>query len=158
LAKDRTISAAFESVYKAAVGAIAQATAIPSGGEDDGPPDTAFASTASEFKRRLTQPDVRKAIMKNVTAKELEPPEGIEEQSEEELLEYEAALTLVDEGGELAALTQPIEKLIAELQKGQMIVDLVNKLGGTILGAASSGVSIAKAAVDHVNGVATKAA
>jgi hypothetical protein len=157
LDNERTVGKAFEAVFKAAKGAIAQATAISSKGDDDEPPDQAFAGTAAEFKRRLAQPDVQKGILKNVTAKQLAPPDEIEEQSEEELLEYEAALTLVDEGGELGAMTQTIDKLIADLEKGQKIVDMVNKLGGTILGSASSGVGIAQAAVDHATGVVTKA-
>jgi len=101
---------------------------------------------------------VQDAIIKNVTKRVITPKDEVTELSEEEILEYECALTLGEEGGELMALQHPIEKLIAELERGQQLLDAMQAGLGTILGAASSGVDIARAAVDVGQPVVTQAA
>ena len=156
--KEKAMAQAFESVYKAAVGAITQTTALKPDDEEgeDGPVDEEFSGTAKKFAELLKNPKTQMAMLKNVASATLAAEGGgdeddVEERGEEEMQEYEAVLTLIDEGGEMGALQEPIEKLIAQLEEGQKIIELIQKLGGTILNAASSGVEIAKSAVDFAS-------
>ncbi len=144
----KTSTAAFETLLKAVKKALAAALAVA--GDDGAAPDANApgASTAAAFELHLAGRAVQDAIIKNVTKRVITPPDDIKELSEEEILEYECALTLSEEGGELMALQQPIEKLIAQLERGQQALDVVEQCLQTILGAASSGVGIARAAVD----------
>lgn len=105
----------------------------------------------SELKVQLSSSETIKAI---IQAKSI-PPESFEElqESEEELLEYERALVLIDDGGITLAEQKSIEKLIASMEKDRQTLELVAKIGSAFSSLGTSTVNIANWATDSLSDV-----
>ena len=105
---------------------------------------------ASNLKKELGEPKVRRTMTKNV-AKKLE--KGLEEKlkvSEEDMAEYERQLVLIDEGGTDAADQVSIEKLINQLKVDKATLELAVSLSSGLTGLGSGGVEIASKATKAV--------
>ncbi len=106
---------------------------------------------SSELKQELSSPE---KCIQMIQAMSI-PPEAFQEleESEEELLEYERALVLIDEGGVTMAEQKSIEKLIEGMEKDRQTLELVAKIGSGLSSLGSNTVGIANWATDKLTDV-----
>jgi len=105
----------------------------------------------SELKSKLSEKETCENIVKALAV----PPEAFQEleESEEELLEYERALVLIDDGGATIAEQKSIDKLIEGMEKDRQTLELVAKIGSGLSSLGSSTVGIANWATDKLTDV-----
>lgn len=105
---------------------------------------------AKDMAKKLADPEVRKAMVKNA-AKEMQKdlPDELE-RSEEEIAEYERQLVLMDEAGMDLVKQKSIEKLIAQLKSDKKTLELVLALSSGLSALGTSPVEIASKATEKV--------